>query len=144
MPAFVALLDRRLKVSALIDGAKSGGKIESVRAAARDNEVPLSSIIACSQVDNSLPSTADIEDLFDVEDYLQLYNWAFNTSLSAGDLAQTAEPILRRIEKARGKFDHALPAHALTTHRQKFFETLKPATVARFEKLFEMLNGTLT
>jgi hypothetical protein len=67
------------------------------RAAARDNGVPLSSIIACSEVDNSLPPTADVEDLFDVEDYLRLYNLAFNTGLSTGDLAQTTEPILRRI-----------------------------------------------
>jgi energy-coupling factor transporter ATP-binding protein EcfA2 len=76
MPAFVALLGRRLKVSALIDGARTSGKIERVRAAARSNGVPETSIVACVQASDDMPTNADIEDLFAFEDYLRLYNWA--------------------------------------------------------------------
>jgi hypothetical protein len=60
------------------------------------------------------------------------------------DLPQTAEPILRKIEIARGKFDHALPAHTLTDRREEFFASVSPTTVDRFEKLFVLLNETMT
>ena len=143
MPAFVALLGRRLKVSALIDGAKTGSKIDRVRAAARSNGVPESSIVACSQASEDLPTNADIEDLFEVDDYLRLYNRAFGAALDQSALPATNEPILRRMEAVVGKFDHALPAHALTERRDEFFASVQPKTVERFEKLFKLLNATV-
>lgn len=143
MPVFVALLGRRLAVSALIDGAKTSSKADRVRAAARDNGVSENAIVLCSQADSSLPGTADIEDLFDVEDYLRLYNWTFNKSLSPSDLPNTSEPILRRIESLSGKFDHALPAHTLTNRRNEFFQDVKPSSLDRFEKLCKLLNDTV-
>ena len=141
MPAFVALLGRRLKVSALIDGAKTGSKIERVKAAARSNGVPETAIVACSQVSDDLPANADIEDLFEVEDYLRLYNWAFGASLTSTDLPTTTEPILRRLEGIVGKFDHALPAHALTEHREEFFGSIKPKSVERFESVHSRVSS---
>lgn len=143
MPAFVALLGRRLKVSALIDGAKTGAKIERVKAAARSNGVPESSIIACSSMGSEMPTNADIEDLFELEDYLRLYNWTFSTNLQSTDLPQTTEPVLRRIEQSRGAFDHALPAHTLTQRRSEFFSNVDQKTLDRFEKLFVLLNATV-
>src|ERR1700677_2040000 len=83
MPAFVALLGRRLKVSALIDGARSQARLTRIRSAAKDNGVPESAIVLCSDVPG-MPSNADIEDLFTVADYLRLYNWAFSTNISPG------------------------------------------------------------
>jgi hypothetical protein len=143
MPAFVALLGRRLKVSALIDGANTQSKLQRVRAAAKDNQVPESAIVTCSDVGLGVPGTADIEDLFHVDDYLWLYNRAFGTSLKAKDLAKTGEPIVKRIEAVVGGFDHAEPAHALTANRAEFFKSVKPETVTRFEALFGLLNATL-
>lgn len=143
MPAFVALLGRRLKVSALIDGAKTTGKITRVRAAANDNAIPESSIIACSEVANDLPSNADVEDLFDPDDYLKLYNWAFNADVKVADLANTSEPIVKRLTDIHGKYDHAKPAHALTNHRGEFFQNIKPTTIQRFGSLFDRLNSTI-
>ncbi|GIH06659.1 hypothetical protein Rhe02_47260 [Rhizocola hellebori] len=142
MPAFVALLGRRLKVSALIDGARTGSKIDRVKAAAKSNGVPETSIVACSQVDG-VPANADVEDMFAIEDYLRLYNWTFDTNLAESDLAATGEPILRKLELLRGKFDHALVAHQLTQRRVEFFATVNAVTIARFEKLFEILNSTV-
>ena len=77
--------------------------------------------MVCADADGGLPKTADIEDLFEVEDYLKLYNWSFDATIAAKDLATTGEPILRRLEGLVGEFDHALPAHALTEHRKEFF-----------------------
>jgi predicted ATP-dependent endonuclease of OLD family len=143
MPAFVALLGRRLSVSALVDGDRTSKKLARVKAAAEHNNVDVSHIVVCSDVKGT-PTNADIEDLFDVADYLRLYNWAFDTNLKVSDLAATDEPIIKRITSARGSFDHALPAHALTTHREEFFGSIKSKTVKQFSELFEKLNATVT
>jgi len=143
MPAFIALLGRRLKVSALIDGDRSSNRVARMQAAAKDNSVPHSAIVLCSDVAN-MPKNADIEDLFATQDYLRLYNWALKTDLAESELTPTTEPILRRINVFRGKeYDHALPAHALTQYREEFFATVNPATVANFEAIFALLNSTV-
>lgn len=142
MPAFVALLGRRLNVSALIDGSRSQAKLDRVMKAAENNDVPKSAIVVCGDVAGA-PRNADIEDLFDPEDYLTLYNWAFRKAVSVIDLPSTDEPILKRLEDVEGKFDHAIPAHTLTERRVEFFASVRPATVDRFTTLFELLNATL-
>ncbi len=114
-----------------------------MKAAAVNNGVPESSIVVCSEVVPSLPGTADIEDLFHVDDYLKLYNIALASNVVAADPPPTNEPILKRLESIRGKFDHALPAHALTEQRVEFFRTISSDTEERFRKLFVRLNATL-
>lgn len=144
MPAFVALLGRRLKVAALVDGGKSGNRFGRIKAAAEANDVPVSSLIAVDDVgDSDMPKGSDVEDLFAVEDYLKLYNWAFGTDLSESDLPTTTQPVLARVEEAKGEFDHALPAHALTDHREVFFSGVDGATVSHFEAIIGLLNATL-
>jgi predicted ATP-dependent endonuclease of OLD family len=144
MPAFVALLGRRLKVSALIDGARSQARLTRIKSAAKANGVPESAIVLCSDVPG-MPTNADIEDLFAVTDYLRLYNWAFGTNVVAGDLAPTNEPILKKlIDLNSGQdFDHALPAHQLTNRREDFFSSVDNATESNFAELFRLLNATL-
>lgn len=144
IPAFVALLGRRLKVSVLIDGSRSSAHLARTISAARHNSVPESSIIVCSDVPGA-PTNADIEDMFTVEDYLRLYNWAFLTSVMAADLPSTSEPILKKMTKYLdgAAFDHALPAHALTSHRAEFFASVQQKTVSNFAALFSLLNATL-
>ena len=143
MPAFVALMGRRLKLSVLIDGARSSRTMARIRAAAEANAVSLNSIVLCADADEGLPTNADIEDLFAVDDYLRLYNWAFDANVQAAALADTSEPILKRLGDLVGEFDHALPAHALTYGRDEFFASIDATTVNRFKKLFAALNGTL-
>lgn len=142
MPAFVALLGRRLAVSALVDGDRTNAKLQRVKKAANHNGVDESVIVVCSDIDK-MPTNADIEDLFDVADYLKLYNWAFDSNLKAADLLETDEPIVKKITSIRGAFDHALPAHALTTHREEFFSGIKPKSVKQFTALIEKLNATV-
>jgi predicted ATP-dependent endonuclease of OLD family len=143
MPAFVALLGRRLSVSALIDGAKSNATYERVKAAAEANGVPESSIVLCSDANEDLSRDADIEDLFATKDYLRLYNWAFDKSLKVEDLSENKERILRKVEGVVGTYDHALPAHALTDHVEEFFADIDDVTVGNFKALFTLLNATL-
>lgn len=144
MPAFVAILGRRLKVSALVDGDKTSSRLSKIKAAAKDNGVPERAIVAVSEVDG-MPTNADIEDLFTTADYLRLYNGAFSTQLTAEDLAPTTQPILKKIKDHAGgrDFDHAQPAHWLTQHCEEFFATVDEQTIVNFAALFELLNGTV-
>lgn len=97
----------------------------------------------CSDVPG-VPSNADIEDLFSVDDYLRLYNWSFGTDVSASGLPQTREPIVKRLADSRGSdFDHALPAHELTRRRDEFFASVDQATLDNFAELFTALNATV-
>ena len=144
MPAFVALMGRRLEVSVLIDGPKTNATFDRVTKAGEQNEVSANRFVTIAQVDEALPGTADIEDLFAAEDYLKLYNWAFGTSVSVADLPTTQEPIVRKLTNLRGSdYDHALPAHALTERTAEFFEQVDPRTVTNFTRLFEILNGSI-
>jgi hypothetical protein len=143
MPAFVALLGRQRPLSALVDGSRASAGWDRLAAAAEANGVPLSSLVVCGDADASLPGAADLEDLFALEDYLRLYNWAFATAITGKDVANTAEPIRRRVEDVHGPFDRARPAHALTEHRREFFAAVDPRTVDRFRRLFALLNATL-
>jgi energy-coupling factor transporter ATP-binding protein EcfA2 len=143
MPAFIALLGRRLKVSALIDGARSQARLARIKTAARDNGVPETAIVLCSDV-KGMPTNADIEDLFAASDYLRLYNWTFNANVNSANLASTNEPILKKLIDFRGSdFDHALPAHQLTNRREEFFGSVDEATEKNFAELFRLLNATV-
>lgn len=142
MPAFVALMGKRLQVSVLVDGPKTSSVLDRVRKAATENGLPERRIVAISEVAESLPATSDVEDLFAPADYLKLYNWAFNTSIQPEDLADTPVPIIKKLQDYRGgdDFDHALPAHALTAHQTEFFGGLDSMTVENFIALFKLLN----
>lgn len=144
MPAFVALMGRRLGVSALVDGPTTSAVLHRTRKAAEANGVAPDNIVAVSEIIPALPKTADIEDLFAVADYLQLYNWAFKASVTEADLPDTAVPIVKKLQDlAGGEFDHALPAHALTDHQDEFFASIDPVTVERFGEVFNRLNETI-
>ncbi|MEV5823008.1 AAA family ATPase [Micromonospora haikouensis] len=137
MPAFVALFGRRLDVRALVDGAETNKVSTKIRQAAEAVGVDQHKIVILGETPG-LPNTADIEDLFTVKDYLWLYTRTLST-LDEADLPQTPEPILRRISKVRGDFDHAGPAHVLTQNLEEFFAQVDAQTLDRFEELFTKL-----
>ncbi|KXK59249.1 hypothetical protein AWW66_25185 [Micromonospora rosaria] len=137
MPAFVALFGRRLDVRALVDGAETNKVSTKIRQAAEAVGVDQHKIVILGETPG-LPNTADIEDLFTVKDYLWLYTRTLST-LNEADLPQTPEPILRRISKVRGDFDHAGPAHVLTQNLEEFFAQVDAQTLDRFEELFTKL-----
>ncbi|WP_420118119.1 ATP-dependent nuclease [Micromonospora sp.] len=137
MPAFVALFGRRLDVRALVDGAETSKVSTKIRQAAEAAGVDQHKIVILGETPD-LPNTADIEDLFTVKDYLWLYARTLST-LDEADLPQTPEPILRRISKVRGDFDHAGPAHVLTQNLEEFFAQVDAQTLDRFEELFTKL-----
>jgi hypothetical protein len=143
MPAFVALMGRRLDVRALVDGAETARVTAKVRSAANAVGIEPQRIVVIGEMDN-LPATADIEDLFTTKDYLWLYSRAVGR-FAETDLPATPEPILRRLEAARARngqeatFDHAWPAHELTASRSDFFNQVDPISLDRFEAVFRLL-----
>lgn len=89
-------------------------------------------------------SQADIEDLFDPQDYLDLYNGAFGKELGASVLNGN-DPIVKQIARAEGidKFDHGKPAEYLSRNRDAIFPNLKQVTIDNFDSLFKKLNSIL-
>ncbi|MGI9304648.1 MAG: AAA family ATPase, partial [Gammaproteobacteria bacterium] len=88
--------------------------------------------------------TGDIEDFFEVDEYLGLYNKAFGKAIKAKDLKGN-DPIVARIARFEGvkRFDHGRPADVLLRERDSVLPKLSDKTLTRFEKLFERINGTL-
>ncbi|MFD3719801.1 AAA family ATPase [Streptomyces sp. NPDC058674] len=148
MPAFVAVMGRRLKVRALIDGAETTKVTAKVLSAAQAADVDASHITVIGQLEG-LPDTADIEDLFSTKDYLWLYNRATGITINEADLITPTKslPILQRIGIAREKqhkprdFDHVGPAHQLTSDREAFFAQVDDDTLDRFEAVFKKLTA---
>ncbi|MER5739702.1 AAA family ATPase [Streptomyces sp. NPDC002262] len=148
MPAFIAVMGRRLSVHALIDGAETTKVTAKVLSAAEAADVDTSHITVIGQLDG-LPETADIEDLFSTKDYLWLHNRATEVTVNEEDLITPDKPlpILQRIGIAREKqrkprdFDHVGPAHQLTRDKDAFFAQVDDDTLDRFEAVFKKLTA---
>lgn len=137
IPAFVALMGQSLDVTVLIDSGTEGAeRLEKAIDAARlrrDRIVQISDITGRRH--------SDIEDLFEVDEYLDLFNKAFGTSISAGELGH-GDRIVKRLTDVHGPYDHYKPADGILRHPERR-DGLSKETLARFEKLFERINGTL-
>lgn len=142
-PAFVALFARHMRVSVLLDGDQNGRDAQRVYAQAAKGLIKPEEVVVIGDVPKLKVPRPDIEDLFDPADYLRLYNWAFGKSYRVADLPVGDDRILRRLERLDAVFDHALPAYALTEHRDEFLRGVKEASLARFEELFKRLNASI-
>lgn len=93
---------------------------------------------------NNGSKTADIEDLFTKEEYLKLFNQAFDkeyAEIKVADLDTGIETILKQINKVIGKdrFNHYRPANKLNqlgVDKTYFSAT----TLDNFEKMFAEIN----
>jgi len=140
IPTFVALLGNHLKVTVLVDSRKEGN--QRLDHMAKEGYLEKQRIILVGDVLGQ--RTADIEDLFEVAEYIALYNKAFSKALQVTDL-QGNDPIVARIARHEGldRFDHGRPADVLLREREAILTTLSEATLKRFENLFTRINKTL-
>jgi len=140
IPAFVALLGNHLDVTVVLDSRKEGH--QKLFALAKAGFLTDKRIITIGELTGQKMS--DIEDLFTVDDYLSLYNIAFNKKLKASELTGN-DPIVRRISRAEGvdRYNHDAPADALLRDRAKLVGTLSEQTLSNFESLFIRVNSTL-
>ena len=137
LPAMVALIGRQMGVTVLVESRSGNQKLVEL---AKAGFLKPKRLVAVAEVTGA--TSADIEDLFEVDDYLALYNQAFGKTVRAADLPN-GERILERIKEKEGDFDPARPADALLRLRDKLLPPLKPGTRARFEDLFRRINKTL-
>lgn len=139
MPAAIALLGRELDVTVLVDGGS--------RPPQRLNQLVEEGILDGTRIlmlgSVAGRRVADIEDLFSVDDYLTLYNATAPSEISAGDLEESDDRILARIERAAGKFNHNDPSNWLLANRADVIPTLHDETLERFEAVIHAINETL-
>lgn len=136
---FVALLGQHLDATVFVDAVKNGNQ--------RINDLISRGLL---QNDKYLTPAdflngkveADIEDLFQSEDYLRLYNDAFNEQLKPSDL-KGKDPIVRRIARTREDFDHGKPAEVLLRNTDRYLNSISDDTLDRFEAVFQKINQTL-
>ena len=141
IPAMVALVGRALEVTVLADSGTGGA--QRLQHLASSGLLDQSRLFFVGQTIGA--SRADIEDLFAPEDYLQLYNGAFGTNLRVSDL-QPGDRIIDRISRTTGQAftDHGKPADYLLRNRDQLLPRFTPTTLDNFERLFEMINSTLS
>ncbi|MBI5843715.1 MAG: AAA family ATPase [Deltaproteobacteria bacterium] len=140
IPTFVALLGNHLKVTVLVDSRKEGN--QRLERMAKDGYLEKQRIIIVGDVLGR--KAGDIEDFFEVDEYLKLYNKAFGKSLKAKDL-KGDDAIVARIARFEGvgRFDHGRPADYLLRERISVLPKLSEETLGRFENLFKRINITL-
>jgi len=137
IPAFVALMGQNLDVTVLVDsGTEGADRLNRAVDAAR---LKRNRIVQVSDVTGQRHS--DIEDLFEVDDYLALFNKAFGTAFTADQLGH-GDRIVKRLANAHKHYSHHAPADAMLRH-PKLLDELSEGTLANFEKLFEQINDTL-
>jgi predicted ATP-dependent endonuclease of OLD family len=139
IPTFVALLGSHLEVSVLIDSGTRGS--QRLTELGNRGLLDLSRLVTIGQVTGA--KKADIEDVFDVADYLFIFNAAEGESLTAQDLPLGDRIVKRITEKIGRDFDHGGPADYFLRHRDEVLPKLSAVTLDRFEQLIEQLNKTL-
>lgn len=137
LPAAVALIGRQMGVTVLVESRNGNDKLVEL---AKAGFLKPKRLVAVAEVTGA--TRADIEDLFEVDDYLALYNQAYGKTVRAADLP-SGERIVDRLREKEGDFDIGRPADALLRLRDKLLPPLRPATRARFEELFKRINKTL-
>ena len=133
---FVSLIGPHLDVTVLADtGTRGMQRVTGMVAQGLlvGNRLILVSIAAAS-------TNADIEDLSSEDDYLNLFNKTFSTSLTVSDLPQ-GDRIVKRLEAEQGEFVHGEVAETLLRNHSDFAFT--DTTLDRFATLIDALNATM-
>ena len=137
---FAALLGSRVDATVLIDSAKQGN--QRLQRLVEQGVLKKSRVIGIGEITGT--TEADVEDMFEIDEYLDLFNQAFSKSYSVSDLTGS-DPIVRRLARAEGvdRFDHGRPAEVLLRQREGALTKLSDTTKQRFVRLFERINATL-
>jgi predicted ATP-dependent endonuclease of OLD family len=140
IPTFVALLGNHLDVTVLVDSGKGGN--QRLLMMANKGILSKNKILNIGEIIKR--KLGDIEDLFDVKDYLEIFNRAFTKTVKPTDL-NANEPIVNQLAKILNvdRYDHGLPADILLKHRDELLPTFSDKTFENFERLFENVNQTL-
>ena len=137
---FAALLGSHVDATVLIDSTKQGNqRLDSI---IQLGILKQSRVIGVGEITKQ--PEADVEDLFEVSEYLHLFNEAFKTKYKEADL-KGQDPLVRRLARGHGvdRYDHGRPAEILLRKSRAELAKLSKDTLDRFEQLFERINATL-
>lgn len=137
IPTFIALVGTQLDIVVLLDGNSPRQKIEKTIERGRLDKSRIIDISEFTDV-----KEADIEDLFSPEEYLKLYNQTYKTRLQLSTLTGT-DRIVKRIERAKGSFDHGEVAAQFLRSLDKSVGSLSDETLTRFENVIKAINSAL-
>lgn len=139
IPTFVALLGGHLDLTVLVDSS-TGGQ-QKLTDLANSGQLDDKRIVSVGEVIGA--KNADIEDVFSIEDFLAIFNGAFNKKVKAADLPE-GDRIVKRIAALEGaEFDHGVPADHFLRKRDELLDGLSDESLDGFEKLIAQLNKTL-
>jgi predicted ATP-dependent endonuclease of OLD family len=139
IPTFVALLGIHLDVTVVIDSRKEGN--QKLSNLASKGYLKDKRIITIGEILSK--KLADIEDLFEIDDYLKIYNNTFGKSHKSANLHGT-DPIISRIARFEGitRFEHGKPADYFIRNKVDILPKLSNVTLTNFENLIERINKT--
>jgi hypothetical protein len=139
LPAAVALMGQELDVTVVVDGgSKPPAKLQNL---VDEGLLEATRIVVLGKVTGLI--NADIEDVFDVDDYLKLFNGAMAASLSSSDLGSGTDRVVARISRVFGEFNHNDPANWLLANRATITSGFGATTLSRFEALVDAVNATI-
>ncbi len=142
---FISLLrGQKLNIACLLDTFTDQKGKQKVNDLIRYKIIKEKNIRFFDEFSNNGKTVADIEDLFTKDEYVKLFNAAFDKEFSEVKVATldiTIDTVLKQINKAIGKdrFNHYRPANKLNQLGvdKKFFST---TTLDNFEKMFTEIN----
>ena len=142
---FISLLrGQKLNIACLLDSFPDQKGKQKVDDLIRYKIIREKNIRFFDEFVTSGAKTADIEDLFSKDEYLKLFNEAFDKEFSKiklTDLDPAIEAILKQINKVIGKdrFNHYRPANKLNQLGvdKSYFSS---GTLDKFEKMFTEIN----
>jgi len=139
IPTFVALLGAHLNISVLIDVKVTQN--QRLQDLIDKGLLVTERLVSIGQIIKIAGSS--IEDLFEPDEYINLYNEAFGKKVKITDLKGN-DSIIRRLERHIGnEFNHIPPSILLLNNRDAYLNDLSGDTIKRFQKLFKLLNKTL-
>jgi len=140
IPTFVALLGNHLDVTVVIDARKEGS--QKLSNLANKGYLKGKRIITIGEVLSV--KLADIEDLFEINDYLNMYNKVFGKPHKPSDL-QGTDQIVTKIARLEGieRFDHGKAADYFLRNKIDILPKLTTTTLTNFENLIIRINNTL-
>ncbi len=153
VPTFVALLgaQRGLKIATLIDIQKKDQ--QSIENLYKKKLLKKGNVLTFADFTGT--SEADIEDMFDIDFYLNIVNAEYHTELNSPIkqkmLLSKSPRIIPKLEdsfranptKTGAQFNHYRPARYFAENAAKLAKTIPSTTMDRFETAFKALNALL-
>lgn len=139
IPTFVALLGIHLDVTVVVDSRSEGH--QKLTYLAEKGYLKKKRIITIGKILGK--SYGDIEDLFETDDYLNLYNKAFRKSIKSEELTGS-DSITAKIARIEGieRYDHGKPADVLLREKLEILPNFNSITLDNFENLIKEINKT--